>query len=178
MKSTIELKTLHGSKMIVGIIGGHLKNTTPEAVQLAELAGQYLAEKGITVASCGEDGIMEAACKGAKSVANSITIAITKGNKKNEVNKYCDYIIPTSLDLAFMNVLAWSADGVLAFDGRFGTTCEIGLLLDIGKPIVLLGKHELINTDKINSPTCLHLPEYSEANIIKAIDFIVKHTCC
>lgn len=177
MISTTELKTLHGTKIIVGIIGGHLKNTTPEAVRLAEIAGKYLAEKGITIASCGEDGIMEAACKGAK-FAGGTTIAITKGNKKTEVNKYCDYVIPTSLDLAFMNVLAWSADGVLAFDGRFGTTCEIGLLLDIGKPIVLLGKHELINTDKINSQTCLHLPEYSEENIIKAINFIIKQACC
>ncbi len=176
MEKATELKTLHGSRMIVGIIGGHLKNTTPEAVKLAELAGKHLAEKGITIASCGEDGIMESACKGAKN-ANGTTIAITKGNKKTEVNKYCDYVIPTSLDLAFMNVLAWSSDGVLAFDGRFGTTCEIGLLLDIGKPIVLLGKHELINTSKINSPNCLHLPDYSEENIIKAIDFIIKQVC-
>ena len=54
MEKTTELKTLHGSRMIVGIIGGHLKNTTPEAIQLAELAGKYLAEKGITIASCGK----------------------------------------------------------------------------------------------------------------------------
>lgn len=177
MEENIPLKTLHGTKIMVGIIGGHLINTTAEGLDLAEVAGRHLAKRGIAVASCGEDGIMEAVCRGAKSEGGT-TIAITKGNKKSGVNKFCDYVIPTSMDLAFMNVLAWSSDGVLAFDGRYGTTCEIGLLLDIGKPLVLLGKHELINTAKINEPNFLHLPEYSEENVKKGIEFIIKHACC
>lgn len=177
MDQTLKLKMSHGSNMIVGIIGGHNQNTNAEAIALAEKTGTNLAKRGITIASCGEDGIMEAACRGAKSVQGT-TIAITKGNKKSEANKNCDYVIPTSLDLAFMNVLAWSSDGVIAFDGRYGTTCEIGLILDIGKPLVLLGKHELINTDKINAKTCIHLKEYTEDNIEKAIEFILKYSSC
>lgn len=169
MKSEVRLS--HGSKMIVGIIGGHKNNTNPEAYTLAEKTGSELAERGITVATGGEDGIMEAACKGAKEIGGT-TIAITKGNKKTDANKYCDYVIPTSLDLAFMNVLAWSSDGVIAFDGRFGTSCEIGLVLDIGKPLVLLGKHSLINSSEINVANCLHLTDYTIENVKKAVDFI------
>lgn len=177
MNPELKLNTPHGTKMIIGIIGGHSQNTNNDAMILAEKAGVILAKHGITIASCGEEGIMEAACRGSKSLGGT-TIAITKGNKKSDACKFNDYVIPTSLDLAFMNVLAWSSDGVIAFDGRFGTTCEIGLTLDIGKPLVLLGKHELINTNKINVDKCIHLKEYTEENIEKAIEFIIKHACC
>ncbi len=158
-------------KPIVGIIGGHFKNTNKEAMCLAEKTGEKLAKLGIAIACGGENGIMEAVCRGAKKY-NGTTIAITKSNKKSDANKYIDYVIPTSLDLAFMNVLVWSSDGVIAFDGRFGTLCEIGLILDIGKPLVLLGKHKLLRTDFVNTSNFKHLPEYSESNIDKGIKFL------
>lgn len=161
-------------KTIVGVIGGHSHNTNQQALSLAEKTGEQLAKLGIAVACGGEDGIMEAVCKGAKC-HNGTTIAITKSNKKGDANKYVDYVIPTSLDLAFMNVLAWSSDAVIAFDGRFGTMREIGLVLDIGKPLALLGKHELIHTEKIKVHNFVHLEEYSDENIQKAINFVIQH---
>ncbi|PJA94663.1 hypothetical protein CO131_00045 [Candidatus Kaiserbacteria bacterium CG_4_9_14_3_um_filter_50_16] len=108
---------INSHKPIVGIIGGHSHNTNQQALSLAEKTGEQLAKLGITIACGGEDGIMEAICKGAKH-CNGTTIAITKSNKKGDANRYVDYVIPTSLDLAFMNVLAWSSDAVIAFDGR------------------------------------------------------------
>lgn len=166
-------KQIRHSKPIVGIIGGHLKNTNPDAILLAKKMGIELAKAGLAIATGGEDGIMESVCIGAKE-AGGTTIAITKSNRKSHANNYIDYVIPTSLDLAFMNVLAWSSDVVVAFDGKFGTMCEIGLLLDIGRPLVLLGKHELIKTDKIEVDNFIHLKEYSDENISKAIDFVVN----
>lgn len=165
--------SIYFGKPIVGIIGGHAHNTNSKALILAEKTGQKLANLGLTVACGGEDGIMEYVCKGAKE-QGGITMAITKSNKKEDANKYVDYIIPTSLDLAFMNVLTWSSDAVIAFDGRFGTMSEIGLTLDIGRPLVLLGKHELINTNRIKVDNFMHLKEYSESNIDKAINFILQ----
>ena len=160
-------------KLIIGIIGGHSENTNPKALSLAEKTGGQLAKLGITIACGGENGIMEAVCKGAK-YQNGTTIAITKSNKKEDANRYIDYVIPTSLDLAFMNVLAWSSDAVIAFDGRFGTMCEIGLILDIGKPLVLLGKHELIHSERINAHNFAYFEEYTDENIQKAIDFVLQ----
>jgi len=160
-------------KPMIGIIGGHSSNTNLQALSLAEKTGEQLAKLGITVVCGGEDGIMEAVCKGAKR-HNGVTIAVTKSNKKEDANRYIDYVIPTSLDLAFMNVLAWSSDAVIAFDGRFGTMCEIGLILDIGKPLVLLGKHELIHSEKIDSHSFAHFEEYSDENIQNAIDFVIQ----
>ncbi len=169
----IKLKT-HESKPIIGIIGGHAHNTNAQALVIAEKTGEKLARLGAAIACGGEDGIMESVCRGAKKYGG-ITIAITKSNKKGFANKFIDYEIPTSLDLAFMNVLAWSSDAIIAFDGRFGTMCEIGLILDIGRPLVLLGKHELINSRKINAKKFIHLKEYTDRNIQKAIDFIIRN---
>lgn len=141
---------------------------------IAEKTGEKLAQLGIAIACGGEDGIMESICMGAKKHGGT-TIAITKSNQKGFANKFVDYEIPTSLDLAFMNVLAWSSDAIIAFDGRFGTMCEIGLILDIGKPLVLLGEHELINSEKINTEKFIHLKEYTDKNIQKAIDFVIQN---
>ena len=167
----MDLKT---NKPIIGIIGGHLNNTNNLALRLAEITGGELAKRGFAIACGGEDGIMEAVCKGAKKY-DGTTIAITKSNKKEDANKYMDYVIPTSLDLAFMNVLAWSSDAIIAFDGRYGTMCEVGLTLDIGKPLVLLGKHELINSNNIKERNFLHLKEYTQENIQEGINFILKN---
>ena len=102
------LKTMHRSKPIVGIIGGHAHNTNAQALIIAEKAGEKLAQLGVAIACGGEDGIMKNVCMGAKQHGGT-TIAITKSNKKGFANKFIDYEIPTSLDLAFMNVLAWSS---------------------------------------------------------------------
>ncbi len=161
-------------KRIVGIVGGHAQNTTSQALIAAEKTGEMLAKAGITIACGGEDGIMEQVCRGAKKY-NGTTIAITKSNKKGFANRYVDYEIPTSLDLAFMNVLAWSSDAVIAFDGRFGTMCEIGLVLDIGKPLVMLGKHELINSNMIRTSKFLHLNGYTDQDIAEAVRFVVEN---
>lgn len=170
----MKLDIAHKSKPIIGIIGGHAHNTNMQALKIAEQTGEKLAQLGIAVACGGEDGIMESVCMGVKRYGG-VTIAITKSNKKGFANRFIDYEIPTSLDLAFMNVLAWSSDAIIAFDGRFGTMCEIGLILDIGRPLALLGKHELINSEKIKVERFVHLKEYTNENVQEAIDFVVRN---
>jgi uncharacterized protein (TIGR00725 family) len=167
-------RTIHKSKPIIGIIGGHAHNTNAQALKIAEKTGEKLAQLGVAIACGGEDGIMKSVCRGAKQY-NGVTIAITKSNKKGFANKFIDYEIPTSLDLAFMNVLAWSSDAIIAFDGRFGTMCEIGLILDVGRPLALLGKHELINSEKIRAEKFIHLKEYTDENIEKAVEFVFRN---
>ena len=160
--------------MVIGIIGGHRKNTTRQALIFAERVGKRLAELGFVVVTGGGSGIMEAALRGAKSVGGT-TFAITKGNRKDDANNYADHVFPTSLDLAFMNVLMWSSDAIIAFDGKFGTMCEIGLALDIGKPIVLFGRHELICAKQIKERKCLYVESYSKEGIEKTMSFILKN---
>lgn len=156
-------------KIMIAAIGGHLSNTNPKAVLLAESFGSSLAQKGFTVICGGEDGIMEAICRGSKA-ANGTTMAIMKGNKRSDANKYVDYTILTSMDLAFMNVLIWSADGVIAFDGRYGTMSEIGLALDIGKPTIAVGTHKLINLGDVQSPYFAYYPGYDISRIPQIVE--------
>ncbi|MFH1946556.1 MAG: hypothetical protein ABIJ23_00135, partial [Candidatus Magasanikbacteria bacterium] len=160
-------------KMIIGIIGGHFHNTNKQALSIAEKTGEILAKRNLAVACGGEDGIMEAVCKGCKK-AGGTTIAIMKGNKKSLANKYIDYVIPTSLDLAFMNVLVWASDGLIAFDGKYGTMSELGLALDIGRPIVALGEHQLINKKDIDSPDFAYYDHYDQKKLTQAIDHLLK----
>lgn len=174
MKTFKYTKAKHGSRPMIGIIGGHLNNTNHDALTLAEKVGEHLAKLGFAIVCGGEDGIMEAVCKGAKK-HDGVTVAITKSNDKNFRNEYIDYVIPTSLDLAFMNVLVWSSDVIIAFDGRYGTMCELGLILDIGKPLVMLGKHELVRTDKIKTDNFVHYPEYSDESAKEAVRFVVSY---
>jgi uncharacterized protein (TIGR00725 family) len=174
MKAFNYTKAKHDSRPMIGIIGGHLNNTNPYALILAEKVGEHLSELGLAIVCGGEDGCMEAVCRGAKK-HKGVTIAITKSNDKQFCNEHVDYVIPTSLDLAFMNVLVWSSDVVIAFDGRYGTMCETGLVLDIGKPLVMLGKHELVRTDKIQSDNFAHYPEYSVESAEKAVQFVISY---
>ena len=160
-------------KIIIGIIGGHSHNTNKEALTVAEKTGELLAQRGLTVACGGEDGIMEAVCKGCKKF-DGTTIAIMKGNKKSLANQYIDYVIPTSLDLAFMNVLIWSSDGIIAFDGKYGTMTELGLALDIGRPLVALGDHSLINKTKINASTFAHYSHYNQNQIEEVVSHLLE----
>ena len=139
------------SKLIVGIIGGRTISTTPEAVILAENVGHELGKRGMSVVCGGEDGIMEAVCKGCKQTGGA-TIGIMKGKERLLANNYIDYPILTSMDLARNNIIIWTASGLIAFDGMYGTLTETALTLDIGKPLLILGKQQLIDVKKIKSP--------------------------
>jgi len=161
-------------KKVIGVIGGHNHNTTKKARSISEKIGVILAENGYTIATGGEDGIMESVCKGAKSV-DGTTIAIIKGNDKQMANKYIDYVIVTSLDLAFMNVLIWSSDCVLAFTGKYGTLSEIGLSLDIGKPLIMIGDNDLLVKENIDRDNFIHFSEIeSEQDFEKLVSTIKK----
>jgi hypothetical protein len=164
---------LRQQKTVVGVIGGHNANTTEAALLSAEYSGRILAQRGITIACGGEDGIMEAVCKGAKSVGGT-TIGILKGKNKRDANAFVDYAIPTSLDLAFMNVLIWFSDGILGFDGRYGTLSEIGLALDIGRPCVLVGKHVLLDSTTIDTNLFKHFPSADLPTVDLAVQALVE----
>lgn len=157
------------SKTIVGIIGGRSISTTPEALTLAESVGEELGKRNIAIACGGEDGIMEAACKGCKR-AGGVTIGIMKGKERRLANNYIDYPILTSMDLARNNIIIWTASGLIAFDGMYGTLTEIALTLDIGKPLLIMGKQLLIDVTNIKSPYFSHFNGYNVEQVPGAID--------
>jgi hypothetical protein len=156
-------------KTLIGVVGGHSHNTTPQALGLAERVGFEVGMRGMGVVCGGEDGVMEAACRGCKK-SGGATIGIIKGNSLRTDRPYLDYAILTSMDVACNNIIIWSSAGVLAFDGKFGTLNEIALALDFGKPLISLGAHLYLKLENINSEQFAHYEGYDHARVPEILD--------
>ena len=102
---------------------------------LAEEVGRLLATRGAIVLCGGLGGVMEAACRGAKSVGG-MTVGLLPGSDRREANAWVDVAIPTGLGEARNALVIRAADVVIAIGGEFGTLSEIALALKTGKPVV------------------------------------------
>ena len=122
--------------MIIGVIGGEA--STQEVLRQAETVGRLVAERGAFLICGGLGGVMEAACKGAKS-AGGTTIGVLPTARKEDANPYVDIPIVTGMGTARNVIIVRTADAIIAIDGRFGTLSEIAHSLDQGKKVVSLG---------------------------------------
>jgi uncharacterized protein (TIGR00725 family) len=126
-------------------------------VSAAEDVGRLLAIHGASVVCGGLGGVMEAACRGAKS-AGGTTIGILPGLDRGEANAWVDVAIPTGLGEARNALVVRAADVVIAIGGEFGTLSEIALALKTGKPVVgidtwELSKHGVMATEIVRAAT-------------------------
>lgn len=137
-------------KKLIGIIGGRSHNTSREACACAEAIGIEIGKRGFGLVCGGDDGIMEAVCRGCKQ-SGGITIGVLKWNHTQNANEYIDIAIPTSMDLARNNIIVWSACGIIALEGRYGTASEISLALDIEKPLIVVGDNFLLREEAFES---------------------------
>jgi len=113
-----------------------------EELAAAEEIGRLLAEGGALLVCGGLGGVMEAACRGAKS-AGGPTLGILPGLDRKAANPYVDVAVATGLGEARNALVVRAADALVAVGGAFGTLSEIGLALKTGKPVVGLGSWEL-----------------------------------
>ncbi|MFQ5884556.1 MAG: TIGR00725 family protein, partial [Thermoplasmata archaeon] len=120
--------------MIVGVIGSD-GEISEEQRRDAERVGRMIAEKGAILVCGGRGGIMEAACKGAKS-AGGLTIGVLPTLDKSAANSYVDVPIVTGMDVARNVIIVRTADVLIAVGGRYGTLSEIGHALSMGKRVV------------------------------------------
>jgi uncharacterized protein (TIGR00725 family) len=108
----------------------------------AEAVGRGLAAAGAVLVCGGLGGVMEAACRGARS-AGGTTIGILPGMSRADANRYVDVAIPTGLGELRNGLVVRAADALIAVGGEFGTLSEIALALKAGKPVIGLGGWEL-----------------------------------
>jgi uncharacterized protein (TIGR00725 family) len=108
----------------------------------AERVGRGVAEGGAVLVCGGLGGVMEAACRGARS-AGGTTVGILPGTDRLEANDYVDLSIATGIGEARNAVVVGTADVVVAVGGEFGTLSEIALALKAGTPVIGLGSWEL-----------------------------------
>jgi uncharacterized protein (TIGR00725 family) len=116
--------------------------SAPQELEAAEEVGRLLAEAGAVVVCGGLGGVMESACRGARS-AGGLTLGILPGRDRRDANAFVEVAVPTGLGEARNALVVRSADAVVAIGGAYGTLSEIALALKGGTPVVGLGTWEL-----------------------------------
>jgi uncharacterized protein (TIGR00725 family) len=113
-----------------------------ELLAAAESVGRELALRDAVVVCGGLGGVMEAACRGARSEGGT-TVGILPGISRADANEWVSVAIPTGLGELRNGLVVRAADAVVAVGGEFGTLSEIGFALKIGRPVVGLRTWEL-----------------------------------
>jgi len=126
--------------MIIAVIGD--SSCSPEEAKLAGSIGELLAQQGATIVCGGLGGVMEAACRGAKS-KDGLTIGILPGQDPSTANPWVDIPVVTGLGEARNVAVVKSAQAVIAIGGRYGTLSEIAYALKSNTPVIGLNTWSL-----------------------------------
>jgi uncharacterized protein (TIGR00725 family) len=121
-------------KINISVIGGH--RASPKHKKIAYEIGQLIAQEGWVLVCGGKEGIMEAACRGAKE-AGGLTVGIMPSLDAKEANKFVDVALPTGLGYARNILVARAAKFVIAISGEYGTLSEIAFAFnDPGRAVI------------------------------------------
>jgi uncharacterized protein (TIGR00725 family) len=119
--------------MILGVIGGSA--CSRKVYSLAEEVGREVARRGHALICGGLGGVMEAACKGAKDQGGT-TIGILPSSRIRDTNPFVDFPIATGMGLARNLILVYTAQALIAVDGKYGTLSEIAYASQLNVPLV------------------------------------------
>jgi len=155
-------------KTLITVIGGS-KATRAEALT-AEEVGREIARRGAVLVCGGLGGIMEAACRGAKS-EGGLTVGILPGIDRESANDYVDIPLATGLGYARNVLVAYSGDAVIAIGGMHGTLSEMAFASIKGAPVISLGSWEL---DEKRLPEPIHRAKDAKEAVDKAFRLIAK----
>jgi uncharacterized protein (TIGR00725 family) len=117
-------------------------SASDEELALAEAAGAAVAEAGVGLVCGGLGGVMEAACRGARS-RGGLTLGLLPGLDREAANGWVIVAVPTGLGEARNALVVRAADAVVAIGGGWGTLSEIALALKTGVPVVGVGTWEV-----------------------------------
>jgi uncharacterized protein (TIGR00725 family) len=109
---------------------------------VAEEAGAAIADAGATLVCGGLGGVMEAACRGARS-RGGLTVGLLPGTDREDANGWVVLALPTGLGEGRNALIVRAADAVVAIGGGWGTLSEIALALRAGIPVLGVGTWEL-----------------------------------
>ena len=115
------------------------------ALAAAEEVGALVAEAGAVVVCGGLGGVMEAACRGARSRAG-LTIGLLPGDAREDANGWVQLAVPTGLGEMRNALIVRAADALIAIGGAggsWGTLSEIALARRRGIAVVGLGTWSL-----------------------------------
>jgi uncharacterized protein (TIGR00725 family) len=124
---------------------------SPDQLHTAEEVGAGLAAAGAVVVTGGLGGVMEAACRGARS-RRGRTLGILPGDDRDAANGWVEIAVPTGMGELRNGLVVRAADAVVAIGGGHGTLSEIALALKLGRPVVGLGTWEVHGVDHVSTP--------------------------
>jgi uncharacterized protein (TIGR00725 family) len=129
------------SRPYMAVVGSGRAND--QEARLAEAVGAAIARAGAVLVCGGLGGVMEAACRGAKTVGGT-TLGIVPGSERSAANAYVDIVVATGIGESRNAVIVATADALVAVGGEYGTLSEIALALRAGKPVVGLATWGLV----------------------------------
>jgi uncharacterized protein (TIGR00725 family) len=113
-----------------------------DELALAEEAGAAVAAARCGLVCGGLGGVMEAACRGARS-GGGITLGLLPGLDREAANGWVVVAVPTGLGEARNALVVRAADAVVAIGGGWGTLSEIALAVKARVPVVGIGTWEV-----------------------------------
>jgi uncharacterized protein (TIGR00725 family) len=124
---------------------------SPDDLHAAEEVGAGLAAAGAVVVTGGLGGVMEAACRGARS-RRGRTVGILPGEERDAANGWVEIAIATGLGELRNGLVVRAADAVVAIGGGHGTLSEVALALKLGRPVVGLGTWDVHGVEHVSTP--------------------------
>jgi uncharacterized protein (TIGR00725 family) len=156
--------------MVIAVIGDSV--CSAEEAKLADTVGELLALQGVTVICGGLTGVMEAACRGAKS-KGGLTIGILPGENSSMANPWVDIPMVTGIGEARNIVVVKSAQAVISIGGGYGTLSEIAYALKSGIPVIGLNTWSLSRGGR-KDDSIIGVQSATEA-VDKAVALAKKH---
>jgi len=135
--------------MIIAVIGD--SSCPPKETKLAETVGEILAQHDAIVICGGLGGVMEAACRGARS-RNGLSIGILPGEDSSAANPWVSIPVTTGIGYARNMAVVKSAQAVIAIGGSYGTLSEIAYALKSNIPVIGLNTWTLSQNGQRKDP--------------------------
>ena len=126
-------------------------DASSQELHAAEEVGAGLADAGAVVVTGGLGGVMEAACRGARS-RHGTTLGILPGEDRDAANGWVQVAVATGLGELRNGLVVRAADALVAVGGGHGTLSEVALALRIGRPVVGLGTWDVHGVDQVSTP--------------------------
>ena len=134
--------------------------------RLAETVGELLAQRSATVVCGGLGGVMESACRGAKS-KDGLTVGILPGQDASMSNRWTDIPVVTGMGEARNVAVINSGQAIIAIGGGYGTLSEIAHALKNSIPVIGLNTWSLSRND-VEDDSIIRVQSAAEA-VDKAI---------
>lgn len=133
----------------VGVIGG--ASADDNFLKAAFRVGQLLAQREAVLVCGGLTGVMESACRGAKS-EGGLTIGILPGNSIQEANPHIDIPVATGMGYTRNALVVMNSDVLIAISGQYGTLSEIAYGCVDEKKIFGIGTWDIRGVTQVESP--------------------------